>query len=192
MIPGEFAVRRVLLPGESDDNGSTIDWGISPAPARLRLRDDHRAMLHRNDHTNTSRLLPSLQAPAGGLRFVRRIHLLLLFVSSPLRSAEYPEPTSGDHTLRDFRFASGERLAERRFHYRTLGEPERSRCRAPMRTSHDHTITRPGHCDNARPRVRDLPFLTPSRCSSLLGVQCGAGPATSESIAMQALSARSS
>jgi len=51
--------------------------------------------------------------------------LLLLIVSSSAVAAGYPEPTSADHVLRDFRFASGETLPELRIHYRTLGTPRR-------------------------------------------------------------------
>jgi homoserine O-acetyltransferase len=53
------------------------------------------------------------------------ILLGLLVVSPAVRAAEYPEPTSGDFVLRDFRFASGESLPELRIHYRTLGKPRR-------------------------------------------------------------------
>ncbi len=49
--------------------------------------------------------------------------LLLFFVASPLAAGEYPEPISGDHIIRDFRFASGETLPELRVHYRTIGTP---------------------------------------------------------------------
>src|SRR4051794_10659204 len=57
---------------------------------------------------------------------MRMIHLLWLLVACPpLFAAEYPEPTSGDYSLRDFRFASGEVLPELRIHYRTLGQPRR-------------------------------------------------------------------
>jgi homoserine O-acetyltransferase len=37
----------------------------------------------------------------------------------------YPAPSEGDHVLREFRFASGETLAELKLHYRTLGTPQR-------------------------------------------------------------------
>jgi homoserine O-acetyltransferase/O-succinyltransferase len=40
-------------------------------------------------------------------------------------AADYPAPTEGDYTIRDFKFASGETLPELRLHYRTLGKPER-------------------------------------------------------------------
>ena len=51
--------------------------------------------------------------------------LLLLILPSRLPAAEYPEPTSADHVIRDFRFASGETLPELRVHYRTIGTPRR-------------------------------------------------------------------
>src|SRR3954452_19182405 len=64
--------------------------------------------------------------PIRGHTTMRKAHLLLL-VLIPLRlvAAEYPEPTSGDHLVRDLRFASGAVLPELRIHYRTLGEPRR-------------------------------------------------------------------
>jgi homoserine O-acetyltransferase len=40
-------------------------------------------------------------------------------------SADYPAPTEGDYTIRDFKFTSGEALPELRLHYRTLGKPEK-------------------------------------------------------------------
>jgi homoserine O-acetyltransferase/O-succinyltransferase len=55
------------------------------------------------------------------------IILLLSLISGPLAwAADYPAPTDGDATLRDFRFASGETLPEVRIHYRTLGTPKRT------------------------------------------------------------------
>jgi len=47
--------------------------------------------------------------------------LIVWFVSA----ADYPTPTEGDFTIRDFKFASGERLPELRLHYRTLGKSEK-------------------------------------------------------------------
>lgn len=44
----------------------------------------------------------------------------------PLCAAALPQPRSGDITLRDFHFRSGETLPELRIHYRTLGEPKRN------------------------------------------------------------------
>jgi len=40
-------------------------------------------------------------------------------------AAEYPPPTEGDYTLRNFKFTSGETLPELRLHHRTLGKPEK-------------------------------------------------------------------
>jgi homoserine O-acetyltransferase len=40
-------------------------------------------------------------------------------------AADYPPPTEGDYSLRDFKFTSGESLSELRIHYRTLGKPEK-------------------------------------------------------------------
>jgi homoserine O-acetyltransferase/O-succinyltransferase len=37
-------------------------------------------------------------------------------------AADYPAPTEGDYTIRDFKLASGEALPELRVHYRTLGK----------------------------------------------------------------------
>jgi homoserine O-acetyltransferase/O-succinyltransferase len=48
--------------------------------------------------------------------------LLLLLVANIAKSADYPSPTEGDYTIRDFKFASGESLPELRIHYRTLGK----------------------------------------------------------------------
>jgi homoserine O-acetyltransferase/O-succinyltransferase len=40
-------------------------------------------------------------------------------------AADYPTPTEGDFTIRDFKFQCGETLPELRLHYRTLGKPQR-------------------------------------------------------------------
>src|SRR5437868_13448569 len=47
---------------------------------------------------------------------------LLLAGARTIIPADYPPPTEGDYTIRDFRFASGETLPELRIHYRTLGK----------------------------------------------------------------------
>jgi len=47
---------------------------------------------------------------------------LLLAAARTIIPADYPPPTEGDYTIRDFRFASGETLPELRIHYRTLGK----------------------------------------------------------------------
>src|SRR3989441_6417031 len=40
-------------------------------------------------------------------------------------AADYPAPTEGDYTIRDFKFQSGETLPQLRIHYRTLGKIEK-------------------------------------------------------------------
>src|SRR2546428_9056267 len=47
---------------------------------------------------------------------------LLLAAARTIISADYPPPTEGDYTIRDFKFASGETLPELKIHYRTLGK----------------------------------------------------------------------
>ena len=49
----------------------------------------------------------------------------MLIAHTSASSANYPAPIQGDHILRDFRFASGEVLAELRMHFYTLGTPQR-------------------------------------------------------------------
>jgi homoserine O-acetyltransferase/O-succinyltransferase len=44
---------------------------------------------------------------------------------TPAPAADYPKPTEGDYSIRDFRFVTGETLPELRIHYRTLGTPQR-------------------------------------------------------------------
>jgi homoserine O-acetyltransferase len=51
--------------------------------------------------------------------------LLSVLVASVAPAADYPAPTEGDFTIRNFKFASGETLPELRLHYRTLGKPEK-------------------------------------------------------------------
>ena len=51
--------------------------------------------------------------------------LLSILAASFASAADYPAPTEGDYTIRDFKFASGETLPELRLHYRTLGKPEK-------------------------------------------------------------------
>ena len=55
----------------------------------------------------------------------RTLGLIFLFAASVLRGADYPAPSEGDYTLRNFKFTSGEILPELRLHYRTLGKPEK-------------------------------------------------------------------
>jgi len=57
---------------------------------------------------------------------IRIFALLLSILDASFASAtDYPAPTEGDYTIRDFKFASGEILPELRLHYRTIGKPEK-------------------------------------------------------------------
>ena len=49
--------------------------------------------------------------------------LLLIIAASSASAIDYPAPSEGDYTIRDFKFTSGETLPELRLHYRTLGKP---------------------------------------------------------------------
>ena len=51
--------------------------------------------------------------------------LLALAAAVVSHAAEFPAPTEGDFTNRDFRFNSGQTLPELRIHYRTFGAPRR-------------------------------------------------------------------
>jgi homoserine O-acetyltransferase len=52
---------------------------------------------------------------------------LLIIAASSASAIDYPAPSEGDYTIRDFKFTSGETLPELRLHYRTLGKPEKDR-----------------------------------------------------------------
>jgi homoserine O-acetyltransferase len=52
----------------------------------------------------------------------------LLFLTCAVRTAlaaDYPAPQPGDFVVKDFQFKSGERLAEVKLHYYTLGSPQK-------------------------------------------------------------------
>src|SRR5215475_12199801 len=64
----------------------------------------------------------------------RRMILPLLFLfaittaaqtQNATRTPNYPPPVEGDFVIRDFKFDSGETMAELKLHYRTIGEPKR-------------------------------------------------------------------
>jgi homoserine O-acetyltransferase/O-succinyltransferase len=59
------------------------------------------------------------------LSYIARIACGVLLGTQLAQAADYPAPTEGDYTLRDFRFSNGESLPELRIHYRTLGKPEK-------------------------------------------------------------------
>src|SRR5262245_51489738 len=43
--------------------------------------------------------------------------------TTPERQRNYPAPVDGDYTIKDFKFRSGETLAELNLHYLTIGTP---------------------------------------------------------------------
>ena len=51
--------------------------------------------------------------------------LVLALVAAACSAASYPDPVDGDYLAKDFRFATGETLAELKLHYTTLGTPSR-------------------------------------------------------------------
>ena len=51
--------------------------------------------------------------------------LLFCLAATVALAAEYPAPTEGDFTIRNFKFTSGETLPELKIHYRTLGKIEK-------------------------------------------------------------------
>src|SRR3989440_9418353 len=60
------------------------------------------------------------------LRFLT-VLVVVLFLGGPLGAQEKPawKVTEGDYVAKDFKFRSGETLAELKLHYRTLGTPAR-------------------------------------------------------------------
>src|SRR5215475_4094835 len=48
---------------------------------------------------------------------------LALSQTTPERQRNYPAPVTGDYTIKDFKFRSGETLPELRLHYLTIGTP---------------------------------------------------------------------
>src|SRR6266487_4409212 len=51
--------------------------------------------------------------------------LLSILTTGFASAAEYPAPTEGDYTIRDFKFQSGETLPELHLHYRTIGKQQK-------------------------------------------------------------------
>src|SRR5262245_56232963 len=48
---------------------------------------------------------------------------ILLTISMPAIAADYPAPRQGDWIAKDFKFHTGETMAELKLHYTTVGEP---------------------------------------------------------------------
>ena len=59
------------------------------------------------------------------MKILIRAFALLYFCKFAVVAADYPTPTEGDYTIRDFKFTSGEVLPVLRLHYTTLGLPEK-------------------------------------------------------------------
>src|SRR5688572_15999120 len=52
-----------------------------------------------------------------------KLAMAVLMGWASVLAAEYPAPVEGDFVVTDFRFRSGESVAELRIHYRTIGTP---------------------------------------------------------------------
>src|ERR1700704_2787957 len=63
--------------------------------------------------------------PPPMMKIFRTVACVLLVATGPLCAADYPPPTEGDYSIRDFKFASGETLPELRIHYLTIGSIEK-------------------------------------------------------------------
>ena len=53
--------------------------------------------------------------------------LVLVIASSRAQATGLPKSVQGDFVLKNFKFASGEKLDDLKFHYGTLGEPARDK-----------------------------------------------------------------
>src|SRR5437016_12986023 len=58
-------------------------------------------------------------------KVVAGVFLALTVAAVAAARAQYPAPIEGDFVISNFRFTSGETLAQLRLHYRTVGKPER-------------------------------------------------------------------
>lgn len=60
------------------------------------------------------------------MKLHRVVLMMLLFsVAMAAAAADYPAPQAGDFVVKDFQFKSGEKLAEVKLHYYTLGAPQK-------------------------------------------------------------------
>jgi homoserine O-acetyltransferase len=73
-------------------------------------------------HASFFRLLSSRAAPYGFLLCLV-YGLLAVLAAGASQAGDYPAPSQADYVLKDFRFSSGEKLAQLRIHYRFLGRP---------------------------------------------------------------------
>src|SRR6476661_1011134 len=60
-----------------------------------------------------------------GMRIVTFVAALFLAATAAAQPATFPAPVEGDFIARDFAFTSGERMAEVKIHYRTIGTPRK-------------------------------------------------------------------
>ena len=109
--PDPFPRKREQLP---EDSGLSRWMRSSPAP-HFTLR--RRKILP----------FPGGEGRGNGERPTNLLALLLVILLSGTLSqaAEYPAPTAGDYTIRDFRFRSGETMPEVRMHYLRWGSPQK-------------------------------------------------------------------
>src|SRR5213082_681185 len=67
-----------------------------------------------------------MRGPSSMNPILRILALSLSILAAGFASAaDYPAPTEGDYTIRDFKFTSGETLPELRLHYRTIGKQQK-------------------------------------------------------------------
>jgi homoserine O-acetyltransferase len=65
--------------------------------------------------------------PEGSMKFRRAgLFSFLVLVCVAAQAADYPSPQQGNFTVKDFQFKSGERMAEVKLHYYTLGTPQKN------------------------------------------------------------------
>lgn len=88
-----------------------------------------RAFAQRARHKVSAQHLTNLEEDENPMR--TRINswaswlAFLVILAGPVLRAEYPAPSEGNFSVRDFRFKSGEALPELRLHYMTIGQPAR-------------------------------------------------------------------
>lgn len=60
-------------------------------------------------------------------RFLFCLALLFFFSGVCFAQGSYPQPVAGDFVMRDFKFQSGETMAELKMHYVTIGTPQKNK-----------------------------------------------------------------
>jgi homoserine O-acetyltransferase len=102
--------------------GSALDVRAAQLGGRIRHAETQNASVDPSREKDTNREMTSPQEPQAPPNT-----LAAAFPKSkpPAPDPEWPGQHEGDFTVADFSFASGERLAEVRLHYTTLGAPHR-------------------------------------------------------------------